>query len=122
MNKQSAAANGRAWYLWGVAMLGMCTRRVLALAMMASLFAVWPVPAGSGWESVSNIAGHAISMSDDSRLILIVLVTGALGSYVHSATSFVSYVGNRRLVFSWAWWYLLRPFMGMALALIFYAS
>ena len=43
-----------------------------------------------------------------------------LGSYVHATTSFVSYVGNRRLVFSWAWWYLLRPFIGMVLALIFY--
>ena len=48
------------------------------------------------------------------------LCTGALGSYVHAATSFASYVGNRRLMLSWAWWYVLRPFIGMALALIFY--
>ena len=43
-----------------------------------------------------------------------------MGSYVHAATSFASYVGNRRLVLSWAWWYALRPFIGMTLALIFY--
>lgn len=54
------------------------------------------------------------------RLLLIVLLAGALGSYVHATTSFVDYVGNRKLTSSWVWWYLLRPFVGMALALVFY--
>lgn len=54
------------------------------------------------------------------RLLLIVLLTGALGSYIHAATSFIDYAGNRKLSASWVWWYLLRPFVGMALALVFY--
>lgn len=47
-------------------------------------------------------------------------IAGALGSYVHSATSFSDYVGNRKLVRSWAWWYTLRHFIGISLALVLY--
>ncbi len=54
------------------------------------------------------------------ELILVVITIGAIGSYVHAATSFASYVGNQRLASSWMWWYILRPFIGSALALIFY--
>ena len=56
----------------------------------------------------------------ETRLILLVLLAGAIGSYVHAASSLVDYLGNRTLVNSWVWWYLLRPFIGMMLALIFY--
>lgn len=56
----------------------------------------------------------------ETRLILLVLLVGAIGSYVHAASSFVDYLGNRTMVSSWIWWYLLRPFIGMMLALIFY--
>lgn len=47
-------------------------------------------------------------------------IAGALGSYVHSTTSFSDYVGNRKLVRSWAWWYILRPLIGISLALVLY--
>ena len=56
----------------------------------------------------------------DVRLILLVVVVGALGAFIHSATSFADYVGNRELVASWTWWYLLRPFVGAALAVLMY--
>lgn len=64
--------------------------------------------------------GRELTISYEARLILIVLLTGALGSFIHAATSFVTFVGNRTLVSSWRWWYLLRPFIGGTLALIFY--
>jgi hypothetical protein len=54
------------------------------------------------------------------RLILLVMLVGAIGSYLHAASSFVDYLGNRAFVSSWVWWYLLRPFIGMLLALLFY--
>jgi hypothetical protein len=60
------------------------------------------------------------SIRGESRILLLVMLTGALGSFIHAATSFVSFVGNRRLILSWRWWYVLRPFIGMALAVIFY--
>lgn len=56
----------------------------------------------------------------ETRLILLVMLVGAIGSYVHAASSFVDYLGNRTFISSWGWWYLLRPFIGMMLALLFY--
>lgn len=56
----------------------------------------------------------------ETRLILLVLLAGAIGSYIHATSSFVDYLGNREFISSWAWWYLLRPFIGMMLALVFY--
>ena len=61
-----------------------------------------------------------LNHSVEVRLLLIALLAGALGSYIHAATSFADYVGNRKLSGNWVWWYLLRPFIGMTLALIFY--
>jgi hypothetical protein len=59
-------------------------------------------------------------MSLEVRFLVIAVLGGALGSYVHAATSFVDYLGNRKFVKSWTWWYLLRPFIGVALALLIY--
>jgi hypothetical protein len=72
------------------------------------------------WEPTVRVFDSSVALGSEPRLILLVLVVGALGSYVHTATSFVTYAGNRTLRASWTWWYLLRPFIGMALALIFY--
>jgi hypothetical protein len=51
---------------------------------------------------------------------LLVIISGAIGSYIHSATSFADFVGNRRIASSWVWWYILRGLIGLSLALIFY--
>lgn len=94
-----------------------------AIGLATVLFQLWPERMGKegGWLPIYlPLTDPERLIGDDARLLLIVLVTGALGSCVHAATSFASYVGNRRLVLSWAWWYLLRPFIGGALALIFY--
>lgn len=71
-------------------------------------------------EKAVNVFGKCIIPGSEAGLLLLVIIAGALGSYIHAATSFVTYVGNKRLVMSWAWWYILRPFIGMALALVFY--
>ena len=56
----------------------------------------------------------------EERLILLVAVAGALGSYIHTATSYADYRGNQRFGASWLVWYLLRPFIGVSLALVVY--
>lgn len=55
-------------------------------------------------------------------LLLIVVASAGLGSMIHAATSFASHVGNGNLNFTWAWWYLLRTPIGIALALLSYAA
>ncbi|MFE7838496.1 hypothetical protein ACFU53_21290 [Streptomyces sp. NPDC057474] len=60
------------------------------------------------------------ALTADTAMLLAVVVCSALGSFVHAATSFATYVGNRRLYASWLWWYLLRAGIGVALALLVY--
>jgi hypothetical protein len=63
---------------------------------------------------------RALILPYEIRLLLIVIISGALGSYIHSATSFVDFVGNRTITSSWVWWYILRTFIGMALSVVLY--
>jgi hypothetical protein len=66
--------------------------------------------------------GSVVTLTPDTALLLLVVVTGALGSYVHAATSFATFVGNRKFTITWMWWYLLRLFIGVVLALLFYLA
>lgn len=58
----------------------------------------------------------------DEKLLMLVMVAGGLGSFVHTAKSFGDFVGNDKLMSSWIWWYILKPFIGMVLATIFYLA
>jgi hypothetical protein len=60
------------------------------------------------------------SISRELDLLWMVLITGALGSFVYSARSFVDFVGNKKFRASWSAWYLMYPLIGSALALMFY--
>jgi hypothetical protein len=57
---------------------------------------------------------------DEERLLILVMTAGALGSLVHALRSAYWYVGNRNLVRSWIPKYLLLPFCGATLAVLFY--
>lgn len=96
---------------------------VLNLALLYVLVRIWPgkIPPPDQ-EGVTMLRGSWLQFEPglETRYLLIVAVAGALGSYIHLATSSADYVGNRQLVWSWGWWYILRPFIGMALAVIFY--
>jgi len=109
----------------GVHLLGL----VLALAglgLILLLVSLWPAvqraTAENAGDQVVKLfgAGNGFTISPDTTLLLLVVVVSALGSFVHAATSFATYVGNRRLMRSWVWWYLLRVIIGSALAVLFY--
>lgn len=55
-------------------------------------------------------------------LLFLVLLAGGLGAFLHVAQSFSRFVGDRELKAQWVWWYACRPFIGAALALVFYGS
>ena len=57
----------------------------------------------------------------EMQLLLIVLFAGALGSYIHLLKSATTFIGNGTMKGSWFWWYISGPFVGMAMAMIFYA-
>ena len=99
---------------------------LLAVILATLLIELWPViehvqNGETSTQDVGFLWGLLdASVTPDTAYLLLVIVVSALGSYVHAATSFVTYVGNRDLALSWVWWYLLRTFIGIALALLFY--
>jgi hypothetical protein len=68
-----------------------------------------------------DFLGRRLSVTRELQLLLLVLFAGALGSYIHAIRSLTDFIGNRTVVASWFWWYVARPFVGMSMALIFYA-
>ncbi|MBM3145724.1 MAG: hypothetical protein FJ010_12305, partial [Chloroflexi bacterium] len=80
---------------------------VFTLTLFWGLLTVWP-------------SEGAVELSEEARLILVVLISGALGSMVHALRSFFWYVGQRKLVRSWVAQYVLLPFSGATLGLLFY--
>lgn len=112
----------RAW-AW-VASLGVLLM-VIGIALISLVIAMWPIVADAttrptGEEQTFDWLGFTYHLTPDAALILLVVLVSALGSFVHAATSFADYVGNRQLKISWVWWYLLRVLVGSSLALIFY--
>ncbi len=67
-----------------------------------------------------SVLGRCVQTTFDERLLMLVIVAGILGAFVHGATSLADYIGNNSFSKSWTWFYLLRPAIGMALALVFY--
>jgi len=96
---------------------------VFNLLMLYLLVALWPkqLPLKSDPMAVKFLPGtQEFQLGIETRFLLLVAVAGALGSYIHLATSFADYLGNRQFVRSWSWWYILRPFIGMALSVLVY--
>jgi len=97
---------------------------LVSLLLMYGLVQFWPLPApAEGPAPVSSPVTFffcTLLVSDEVRLIFIVALAGALGSLVHALRSLYWYVGNRELVFSWLAKYILLPFVGSTLGLVFY--
>lgn len=93
---------------------------LLNVFLIYVLLVVWPGDLPPSSADPVSLLGLNFNLGVEIRFLLIVMVSGALGSYIHLATSFADYVGNRRLMWSWGWWYVLRPFIGTALAIIVY--
>ncbi len=107
----------------------------MAALLASALVNLWPVvdptatAAGSPVAAASAVNRVAfawglftVSATRSTALLLLAMIMGAIGGYVHAATSFVSYIGNRQFKASWGWWYALRTTIGGALALMIYVA
>ena len=74
----------------------------------------------SGWPPNDHFFKKGAHLNAEQMLILLVAVAGALGAFIHVATSFTDYIGSQKFENSWIPWYFMRPFIGSALALAFY--
>src|SRR5262245_35818613 len=84
---------------------------------LASAFVLWRIwPTDGPMDPVVMLGDRVVVSSDpDARLILIAALSALLGSFVHSATSFATYLGNHKLLRAWVGWYVLRPVIGVGL-------
>jgi hypothetical protein len=96
---------------------------LLAIFVWIAYFLVklWP-PGASDAPQPADFLWGRVTLPLEIRLLMIAAITGALGACVHLGTSFTDFAGNERLASSWIWWYLFRPFIGMALAEIVYLA
>jgi len=97
---------------------------VLGFIFFGALVAFFPCevandPASTCSQSVIFMQ-RTFSVTSEMRMIVLVIVAGALGSLVHGFRSLFWYVGNRAFVRSWILMYFLIPFVGSSLSLIFY--
>jgi hypothetical protein len=108
----------------GIVRIGFGLYMILMnIVVVYLLIKLWPdkIPPSDTTDHIVLFWGRVdFYLSLESRFLALVVLAGALGSYIHAATSFADYIGNRQLFGSWTWWYILRPFMGVALALIVY--
>jgi hypothetical protein len=93
---------------------------LLACVSLTAIFAFWPVDIGRDSAAVVNVLFGGRSIPRETDLLVLAVVFGALGSFLHVAKSFATFAGNRALVASWTWWYALQPLVGMALSMVFY--
>ncbi|MFF0294726.1 hypothetical protein ACFYST_14340 [Kitasatospora sp. NPDC004614] len=112
---------------WAVLLLGVLLLAE-AFVCVAALISVWtplttltaeraPSEVPATWEVLGLGPWH---LTSNTAMLIAVLAASGLGSFVHAATSFATYAGNRQLLPSWLPWYLLRTAIGGALALLVY--
>jgi len=59
-------------------------------------------------------------ITEELRFLLMVLLTGALGSSIFALKSFADYLGDEKLLESWFTFYLIQPVEGAGIAFVFY--
>lgn len=126
--------------LFGASLFGLFILGV-GLSLVYVLIKIWPkvphAPTGGGAaETAAKTAAAAskaapkpidlfwglfqFNLLPDTALIVLTAVMGGIGATIFIAISFGDFVGNRRFAKNWIWFYLVRLFVGPALALVFY--
>ncbi len=101
---------------------------LLSVLLVYALVQIWPnettVTQGNtppGPQQVTCLF-WTFSVSPGIRMILIVAIMGALGGLLHALRSAFWYAGHRELYWRWFPMYILLPFGGSILGLVFYLA
>jgi hypothetical protein len=84
------------------------------------LVSLWPTSTRAGSVARIHVFGGTIRLGLEQQLFWVVTLAGALGGLLHSIRSLYWYVGNRALKRSWLTMYVCLPFVGAAMAVVFY--
>ncbi len=77
-------------------------------------------PRATGFDKENPPALWCCTVTQEVALICSIALLGAMGGSTHALSSFSRFSGNRNLVRSWLWWYLLRSPIGVSLAIVIY--
>ena len=78
--------------------------------------------AGAG-ASIRRVSVFGIGWNNpnpEALELLLVVAMAMIGANVHVLTSLSTFIGNRRFVESWSWWYVIRPPVGVGIAIVLY--
>jgi len=96
----------------------------LAIVLVSALVQLWPAPTPAGGTAPTStqvvLIFWSMDVSDEVRLLLLVVFTGALGGILHALRSVAWYIGEQQLKRNWLPTYITQPFVGSTLAFIFY--
>lgn len=87
---------------------------------LATLAVVYVIAVAVGLLIALSLLWQSGTEFTEADLLLVVILSGALGGMVHALRSLYWYIGNRDLVRSWLAMYVLLPFVGAVLGLVFY--
>ncbi|MDH3652374.1 MAG: hypothetical protein OEQ53_21975 [Saprospiraceae bacterium] len=92
---------------------------LVALAIFTGfqIVALWPPELGVPGRR--HFLGYD-NLNYEQILLILVTLGGALGAFIHVASSMSVRIANRNFSYAWLPWYILRPFVGGALAIAFY--
>ncbi|MGD2086420.1 MAG: hypothetical protein PVH61_09585 [Candidatus Aminicenantes bacterium] len=92
---------------------------IIPVILVFFIIDFWPVKDtanANAWSDTSMILG--LHLAYHLRMLLLVLLAGGLGSYIHVATSFSYHIAKRDFEPRWYWWYWMRIPIGAILALV----
>jgi hypothetical protein len=76
--------------------------------------------AGSTAATVGGWLDRILGPSPEIRLLLLVMISAAIGSSVQAAKSYAAFTGRNEYNPNWNWWYFLRFPSGIGIALLMY--
>jgi hypothetical protein len=109
--------------LWGTIAITLYLILV-TLILGYAVLAFWPADLSSAGQDVQStevtFLGGTFRVFGEVRVLVLISLIGALGAQLRCIRSLYWYIGNRKLVWSWTVMYILLPFVGAILGMIFY--
>ncbi len=102
---------------WSICLLAIYIILLVVLSVY-TMVKIWAADGGLNG-TVGFLGLFSLVLSTEVRLVLIASFMGLLGSLIQSMTYFAAYVGHGKFSRRWILWYVLTPFIGVPLALLF---
>jgi len=114
--KERITAAGGFWEWIKIIILGFFLL-IIPVVLVFFIIDFWPVrDSANTWSNTTLILG--LYLAFHLRMLVLVLLAGGLGSYIHVATSFSYHIAKGDFEPHWYWWYWMRIPIGATLALV----